>query len=485
MPYIDGESLRTRLAREGVLPLTDALTILRELADALAHAHAQGIVHRDLKPDNVLLSERHVFLADFGVACALQEGAALDQTMTATIVGTPAYMSPEQAAGRGRVDHRADIYAFGAMAYEMLAGTPPFAGEAAAVVMAAHLTAVPEPLEGRCPDVPPDVAALVMKCLEKRPEDRWQGMADLLGVLDSSTRTSGTGQPSARLWRRPARRLTAGAVMAIAVALPVAWQLLQERREAPITIGALRHVTRDPGLELDPAISPDGRTLAFVAGPPGRRRLYVRQIEGGARAIALTEAGVAPSQRRPDWSPDGTRIVFQAGEQGIGVRPERRTGALYTVPALGGTPSVLLPSHRNGLALTPVWSPDGSQVAFAADDGLYVMPATGGVPRRILQSPVPVHSLGWSPDGARLVYVAGAYYFALGEDQLGNMEIGALHVVELATGTDRIVTGGHWLDVSPAWTPGRPWSAVCVQPGRRPRRVPSTVVTSRRAGRRG
>ena len=114
MPYIDGESLRSRLRREGQLPLTDTMTILHEVADALAYAHEQGVIHRDIKPDNVLLSGRHVFLADFGIARVLEDSASVDQTVTATstIVGTPAYLSPEQAAGRSHIDHRADIYSF-------------------------------------------------------------------------------------------------------------------------------------------------------------------------------------------------------------------------------------------------------------------------------------------------------------------------------------------------------------------------------------
>ena len=190
MPYIDGESLRARVRREGQLPLTDTLTILRELADALAYAHTQGVVHRDIKPDNVLLSGRHVFLADFGIARALEAGAAGDQTVTAAstqIVGTPAYLSPEQAAGRSHVDHRADIYSFGVMAYEMLAGVAPFSANTSAGVMAAHMAAVPEPLVDRRPDVPSALAALVMKCLAKRPEDRWQRMDDLLVALDAGS----------------------------------------------------------------------------------------------------------------------------------------------------------------------------------------------------------------------------------------------------------------------------------------------------------
>ncbi len=185
MPYIDGESLRARIRRSGPLPVGEALQILREVADGLAHAHAQGVIHRDIKPDNVLLSGSHAFLADFGIARAFEGAEAVDRTMTATVavVGTPAYMSPEQIRGQRQLDHRTDIYTFGVMAYEMLAGVPPFEATTAAAVMSAHLTEAPEPLSRRRRDVPPALAALVMKCLEKRAEDRWQQTGDLLAAL--------------------------------------------------------------------------------------------------------------------------------------------------------------------------------------------------------------------------------------------------------------------------------------------------------------
>ena len=452
MPYIDGESLRARLRREGQLPLTDTMTILRELADALAYAHAQGVVHRDVKPDNVLLSGRHVFLADFGIARALEAGGSVDQTATATstIVGTPAYLSPEQAAGRSHIDHRADIYSLGVMAYEMLAGAPPFAASTAPGVMAAHMAAAPDPLSDRRPDVPPGLAALVMRCLAKRPEDRWQRMDDLLVALDA---TSGPGsEASTPGFRRRSVVFGAGAgvLAAVLIAIPLGWLLWKARSNALPAIGALRHVTRDPGLELDPAISPDGKYLSFVAGPPGQRRLYVRQIDGG-RPIPLTDAGMAPSQRRPDWSPDGTRIVFQAGRQGYGVRPEVRNGALYTVPALGGTPTLLLPPRGGGVAVSPAWSPDGGQIAYCAEEGVYVIAASGGSPRQIVNA-ARSHSPRWSSDGAYLAYVAGGSDFVLGEDQLGNTELSAIRVVSVETGDDRAVTDGQWLDISPVWT---------------------------------
>jgi len=454
MPYIDGESLRARLRREGQLPLTDTTTILREVADALAYAHAQGVVHRDIKPDNVLLSGRHAFLADFGIARALEGSASVDQTVTATsaIIGTPAYLSPEQAAGRSHIDHRSDIYSFGVMAYEMLTGAPPFAASTAPGVMAAHMAAAPEPLANRRPDVPPSLAALVMKCLAKRLEDRWQRMDDLLVALDASSSPGSDATASGFRRRSVMFGAGAGALVAILIAIPLGWLVWTGRSSALPTIGALKHVTRDPGLELDPAISPDGKTLAFVAGPPGQRRLYVRQIDG-ARSIPLTEAGVASSQRRPDWSPDGTRIVFQAGRQGFGVRPEVRTGSLYVVPALGGTPALLLPPRGGGVAVSPAWSPDGKQIAYCSEDGVYVIAATGGSPREVTKA-ARSHSPRWSSDGAQIAYVTGGSDFVLGEEQLGNTELSAIRVVSVETGVDRAVTDGQWLDISPVWTPG-------------------------------
>ncbi len=187
MPFIDGESLRARLRQVGRLPIGEVVRILHQLADALSHAHAKGVIHRDIKVDNVLVSDRHVFLADFGVARALvaPDGETVAGTMTGTgmMVGTPGYMAPEQIVA-GPVDHRTDIYAFGALAYELLTGSPPFAGTPQEVV-AAQLTRSPEPIARQRPDTPPPLASLVMRCLQKDPGDRWQRTDDLLAVLES------------------------------------------------------------------------------------------------------------------------------------------------------------------------------------------------------------------------------------------------------------------------------------------------------------
>ncbi len=190
MPYMPGDSLRARLRREGELPVDVAIHILREVLDALAHAHAEGVVHRDIKPENVLFLGAHVQVADFGIAKAIQSaGQATALTATGFVLGTPAYMAPEQASGDPQLDHRADLYAVGLLAYEMLTGAPPFTGSDARQVASAHLTRSVEPLERVRPMVPPALAAIVMRCLEKRPADRWQSAEAVLHQLDLASST--------------------------------------------------------------------------------------------------------------------------------------------------------------------------------------------------------------------------------------------------------------------------------------------------------
>lgn len=186
MPYIEGESLRVKLARGGELPVAETARILREVADALAYAHGQGVVHRDIKPDNVLLSGRHALVTDFGVAKAVSESSgAHNMTSLGVALGTPAYMAPEQASADPNVDFRADIYALGAMAYEMLVGSPPFTAMSAQAVLAAHITQTPAPVSSHRPAVPQALNAIVMRCLEKRPADRWQSADDIMPHLDA------------------------------------------------------------------------------------------------------------------------------------------------------------------------------------------------------------------------------------------------------------------------------------------------------------
>ena len=169
MPYVDGLSLRDKLTKEGELPIGDAVRILRDIADALSEAHRHGVVHRDLKPENVMLRGRHALVMDFGVAKALSDATGRQSLTTVGVaLGTPTYMAPEQAVADPHVDHRADLYAFGVVAYELLAARPPFTGATPQQVLAAHVTAAAEPVTTHRA-MPPALAALVMRCLEKRP----------------------------------------------------------------------------------------------------------------------------------------------------------------------------------------------------------------------------------------------------------------------------------------------------------------------------
>lgn len=197
MPYVDGDSLRQRLERDP-MPIGEAVSILRDVARALAYAHAQGIVHRDIKPDNVLLSAGSATVTDFGIAKAInaartgggQTGVGL--TQVGMSIGTPTYMAPEQAAGDPATDHRADLYAFGVMAFEIIAGRPPFVASTPTKLLAAHITEQPPSLLGLRPECPPALAALIMRCLEKEPDARPQQASELAQVLDTVT-SSGTG----------------------------------------------------------------------------------------------------------------------------------------------------------------------------------------------------------------------------------------------------------------------------------------------------
>ena len=244
MPYEAGQSLRDRL-RDGVaLPVQEVVDILRDVCDALAYAHAQGIVHRDIKPDNVLLSGRTAMVTDFGVARAITEASGGSATSTGGVaIGTPAYMAPEQAAADPSIDHRADIYAFGVMAYELLSGRPPFIGDTPQVVLA-HITETPMPVSALRPDVPEPLAAVVMKCLEKRTADRWQHASELREALDAAMKhgisiflplsQAVSAPPSvarARISGRQRRLGRAAVFVGVAAAIALgAWQKVAKRR---------------------------------------------------------------------------------------------------------------------------------------------------------------------------------------------------------------------------------------------------------------
>lgn len=439
MPYVEGESLRDRLARHGELPIHDAAKILVEVVDALAYAHAHGVVHRDIKPENVLLSGRHALVTDFGVAKALSEARTGSQLTSAGVaLGTPAYMAPEQAAADPHLDHRVDLYAVGVLGYELLAGRPPFVGASGPEVLAAQVTQPPEPLAARRPACPAALAQILMKCLEKRPADRWQSAEELLTQLEPLATPSGGTTPTATrpvpavVIRGRARRIVAAAALLAAVVLGIV--LLARPHSPDLSIGRRRQLTLDPGLEIDPALSPDGKLVAYAAGPAGRTRLYVRQVDGGTPVPVVREPG--GFQRFPSWSPDGGRLLFLSAR------------GIELAPALGGTPRLLV---AVGSGVPGPVSPDGRSFLYVVRDSLYVRPLEGG-PARLIVTGFELHSLAWSPDGRWIAYVSGNRGFVL-DASLGNLAPSSIWVVPTTGDTPRRVTDDRTLNASPAWAP--------------------------------
>jgi serine/threonine-protein kinase len=228
MPLVVGESLRGKLARERQLPVAETVRILRDVVDALAYAHRQGVVHRDIKPDNVLVAHDHGLVTDFGVAKALgREGPVGPITTAGIAIGTPEYMAPEQAAGDPGTDHRCDLYAAGTLAYEMLAGRPPFDGVTPQAVLAAQLTEAPRPIAERRPDTPDALAAVIMRCLEKEPKNRWQTADDLLRALHeviTPMTTTPLAIPMRRARRSPLPWIVGAAAVSLALIVGLVWR---------------------------------------------------------------------------------------------------------------------------------------------------------------------------------------------------------------------------------------------------------------------
>ena len=438
MPFIAGESLRARLARHHELPINEVVRILRDVVDALAHAHSEGVVHRDIKPDNILMAGHHAQVTDFGVSKAVSSATdQSDLTSAGMALGTPAYMSPEQAAADPAIDHRADIYSVGAVGYELLTGRPPFAGLPPQQILAAHLSRTPEPVSNQRASVPPALAAIIMRCLEKRPSDRWQSADDLLSQLEAIATPSGGMEPTTR-HVAPARKLDwriAAAAALVVVAITGAWWV---RRPAPAhVVGATVQITNAPGLELDAAISPDGQLVAYAAGTPGRTRIYVRQAAGGTpRALTDSTLGGA---RTPRWTSDGQTLTFLVGQ------------SLHSVMALGGASRVLMDASGYEFA-SPTLSPDGKSIAFADDSAIFVRAAGGGPSRMLARAHYPSY-LVWSPDGERLAFVSDNAWFIYGLANLGNLAPSSISVVNAGGGEPIRITNVTHLNTSPTWTP--------------------------------
>ncbi len=337
MPFIEGETLRTRLERETQLPVDDALRIAREVADALAYAHERGVIHRDIKPENILLQSGHALVADFGIALAVQQAGGQRMTQTGLSLGTPQYMAPEQAMGDKAVDQRADIYALAAVIYEMLTGEPPHTGPSAQAIVAKVLTEPVRPARSLRAAVPQHVDNALQVALEKLPADRFSSVQEFSEALrgGTSTRTpvarAASGAPRAPGQRRG---LALGAIALAAMALGLGWVLGRSRPATEAVVPPLSVPLAFPlasavgigGTAL--AISPDGTLLALPGSDSlGAPRLVVHGL-AGQRDVVLG-AGFPL-----EFSPNGRLLAFGGAD---GVRIVAATGGTTTaVAALTG-----------------------------------------------------------------------------------------------------------------------------------------------------
>ena len=255
MPYVEGESLRDRMGREKQLALDDALRIAREVADALSYAHGHDVVHRDVKPENILLESGHAVVTDFGIARAITAAGGDRLTDTGIAVGTPAYMSPEQGAGRAELDGRSDVYSLGCVLYEMLAGHPPFTGSSAQEVLARHsMDAVPRLTAAR-PTVPVAVERAIHTALAKVPADRFATASELADALESGARSATSIAAARQSW--PARRLGLFVATTVGIVAVVGALILEQRHDNGRTGAASRVVVmpfenRTASAQLDP-----------------------------------------------------------------------------------------------------------------------------------------------------------------------------------------------------------------------------------------
>jgi serine/threonine-protein kinase len=400
MPFVAGETLRGRLEREHLLPINDALRIGREVADALEYAHNVGIVHRDIKPENILLQDGHALVADFGISLAVQQAGGARMTQTGLSLGTPQYMSPEQAMGERTIDGRSDIYSLAAVVYEMLVGDPPFTGSTVQAIVARVMTERPPRIATRRERVSPHVEAAVLRGLEKLPADRIATAREFSEALD------GRGEPGA--WTAPEMAATSssapnatrsrtnallGAGM-VAVALAAGWfggrvTTRQSAATVPFTVTSILPPREGSfGEQQAIALSPDGRQLAFVfAANNGSQSLWLRSLDKlDARQIAGSVGANIPF-----WSPDGRQLGFFA------------RGALQIVDPNGDVRQLC----RVTRPASASWGVDG-EILIGHRDGVSMVPASGGTCRLVVPATNNAAPFAaFLPDGRRFAYTLG------------------------------------------------------------------------------
>ena len=430
---LSGETLRDAL-RPGPLPWREAVQAAAEIADGLEAAHVRGVVHRDLKPENLFrCSDGRIKILDFGLARAevlapeaTTESEAPRATSPGALVGTVGYMAPEQLRGLG-VDHRADLFAFGCVLHELLTGHRAFQGRTPSEVIAAILREEPS-LEDGDPSVPGAVRQIVLRCLRKSPADRFSSARDV-GLALRAILSGSASDLAADVRPRRARRAVAFVLLGLAAAACAAWILLR-RDSAGLPPLLPRQLTSGAACESEPALSPDGETVAFVAEEGGRSRVLLVGTEGGT-PLALTDGSARASS--PTWMPDGKSLLCSFEDRG--------GYAVVKVGRFGGAAQRLLANARD-----PAVSPDGTLVAFSRPDGngfsrIHVAPLSkleeARVVSRAEDGAFEHRQPRFSPDGRTICY----------------RDFHGLWLVPVAGGTARRLSPGTASDADPSFDP--------------------------------
>ena len=475
MELVDGQPL-SELIRPGGLPLDQLLAIATPLADAVSAAHARGIAHRDLKPANVMVTPtRQVKVLDFGLAKLLDASVVTDTTATeapqvitgqGTILGTIAYMAPEQAEGKA-VDARSDIFSLGVMLYEMATGERPFKGDTSVSTLAAIMRDTPKSVTEVNPEIPKELGRVIRRALSKDPDRRQQTGKDLRNDLDDIRKELESGELSAGMAQAPARpavpattpapravpwvALAGGLALVTAAGAGVVWSRRGLPNATPVTSGApvsvtVTSLTSDDGVEMFPSLSPDGKWFVYTHDElgTGQTDILLRAV-GGRTVINLTKDSTVDDSQ-PAFSPDGERIAFRSERDGGGLFEMGRTGeAVRRLTTEGFNPSwspdsasivyagesvVDDPGTRNARsqlwilstatgerrplatadAVQPAWSPHGQRIAYwglpneSSQRDLWSVAAGGGEPVRVTSDPAIDWSPAWSPDGRYLYF---------------------------------------------------------------------------------
>ena len=407
MELVEGETLAQFIAR-GPISIDRAITVARQICDALEAAHGKNIIHRDSKPSNIKLTpEGAVKVLDFGLAKLEQAGQDLssqaptiasERTQQGLIVGTVPYMSPEQARGQF-VDTRTDIWAFGCVLYEMLTARVTFARPTLSDTLAAILEREPD-WHVLPAATPPAIHRLLRRCLRKEAQQRLHDIADARIELDEAASPRDAPRPAERPRDRRITWLAAAGVLLAGTLAVLVWRPLASTNDARLTTGPMTRLTWDSGLTTEPSISADGGLIAYASDRSGDGNLdiWVQQTSGGA-PIQLTSD--ATDDREPDVSPDGRFVTF---------RSERQGGGVYVVPTLGGDARLIAPQGKG-----PKFSRDGRSIAFwtgpwlaarAASSGqrqTFVVSVDGGEAVQVASELASAGDPLWSPSGNELL----------------------------------------------------------------------------------